>query len=91
MREDIKGWESRRLKVCLLIKFAADRFAADRFAADRFVADRVLRLADLWLATGPLVIRNSATAKDPPRQPEILDQSTVGIQVETYCHELTLL
>jgi hypothetical protein len=63
-----------------------DRFTADRFVADMFVADRPLRLADLWLAdlwlaglwlaTGPLVIRNSATAKDPPRQPEILDQST---------------
>jgi hypothetical protein len=40
MKEDIKGWESKRLKVCLLIKFAADRFVADRFVAGRFVAGR---------------------------------------------------
>jgi hypothetical protein len=77
--------------------FVADRFTADRFAADRFATDcrQVLWLADLWLAglwlsTGLLVILNSTTAKDPPRQPAILDQSTVGGQVETYYHELTL-
>jgi hypothetical protein len=47
-------------------------------------AEQVLWLAGLWLASGPLVIRNSATAKDPPRH-------TTGRQVETYYHELTLL
>jgi hypothetical protein len=55
-----------------------------------FAADNSLWLAGFWLATGLLVICNSATAKDPTRQPEILDQSTVGTQVETYCHELAL-
>jgi hypothetical protein len=42
---------------------------ADRFAA----TEQVLWLAGLWLATSPLVIRNSATVKDLPHYPEILD------------------
>jgi hypothetical protein len=73
---------SRRLKVCLLIKFVADRFAADRFVAGRHVAP-----------CGSLVIPNSEpqkTRRISPRssinQPSVDRSRLITINSPYYGH-----